>query len=45
MREEIAVFTREVLKIAYHPSFLEGLIPLADWTKTLEYDLLALVRS
>ena len=45
MREEIAVFTREVLKIAYHPSLLEGLIPLADWTKPLEYDLLALVRS
>ena len=39
MREEIAVFTREVLKIAYHPSLLEGLIPLADWTKTLEYGM------
>ena len=33
LREEIAVFTRDLLKIVYHPSFLEGytscrLIPL-----------------
>ena len=34
MREEVAVLTRNLLKIAYHPSLLEGytscrLIPLA----------------
>ena len=42
LREEIAVFTRNLLKIAYHPFLLEG---YTSWTKILEYDLLALVRS
>ena len=47
LREEIAVFTRNLLKITYHQSLLEGytscrLFPL---DKTLEYDLLALVRT
>ena len=49
LREETAVFTRNLLKIAYITIHLcWKAIPLADsspWTKTLEYDLLASVRS
>ena len=30
LREEIAFFTRNLLKTAYHPSLPEGYTPLAD---------------